>query len=169
MRRVLLRRSCARMCEGLARVARSGDDGGMGFSTDMSQAASRQLAAADKLDGDQKRPVAAYLYGLAAECAVKAMLKSLRVKEPSDGGNHGPYYAHFPKLRSDLEAVVQGLQGRGARVLEPFTKNSFLRDWDIVVRYARSDELVGSHQGRAARYDKWKKDAKHAVAAMGEL
>lgn len=136
----------------------------MAFTLDMKQAANRHLAAANTLHEGRKRPVAAYLYGLAAECAVKALLKALKTPEPRD--KTGPYYAHFPELRGLLDDAIQG---RGAHVLEPFTKNSFLSDWDIVVRYAKSDELVGSEQGRDARYDKWKKAANLAVAKMGEL
>lgn len=136
----------------------------MGFTIDMTQAANRQLDAANALDGNQKQPVAAYLYGLAAECAVKAMLKRLGVQEPKE--RTGPYYAHYPDLRGEL---LPELTGRGASVLEPFTKDGFLQDWDIVVRYARSDELVGSLHGRDARYLRWKKDAKQAVSKMQEI
>lgn len=135
----------------------------MAFTLDMKQAANRHLAAANTLDEGGKRPVAAYLYGLAAECAVKALLKALKTPEPRD--KTGPYYAHFPELRGLL---ADAIQGRGAHVLEPFTKNSFLSDWDIVVRYAKTDEIVGESDGRDARYRRWQDNAKVAVSTMEE-
>ena len=45
----------------------------MGYTSDDPAAARRHLDAADHLAGGTRRPVAGYLYGIAAECAVKAI------------------------------------------------------------------------------------------------
>lgn len=135
----------------------------MAFSLDMKQAAHRHFDAATTLDAGKKRPAAAYLYGLAAECAVKSLLKVQGVKTKPEQKDD-PYYAHFPKLRALLS---DAMQGRGAAMLEPFTKSTFLSDWDIVVRYATTGELVGT-TALDKRYGRWQADAQSAINTMGE-
>src|SRR5271165_4857767 len=46
----------------------------MAFAIDMPAAARRHLLAADTLVQGPRRDVAGYLYGIAAECAIKAMM-----------------------------------------------------------------------------------------------
>ena len=135
----------------------------MGFTVKVEQAAHRHHDAAKSLDSASKRAAAAYLFGLTAECAVKSTLEKLKVR-PKEPRKTDPYYAHFPELRNLLS---DALQGRMGKVLAPFTTNDFLRDWDIAIRYAPSDEIVGSGPSDK-RYERWKTDANTAIKAMEE-
>ena len=92
----------------------------------------------------------------------KEIEREYGVTMPKHGDD--PYYAHFPKLRALLS---DAMQGRGAAVLEPFSKNGFLADWEIVVRYTKTSELVGT-TALDKRYDRWQHDAQSAINTMGE-
>lgn len=136
----------------------------MAFTTSMKDAAHRHHDAANKLHEENKRAAAAYLYGLAAECAVKALLEKQRVRPRANDRKSDPYYAHFPELRPLLEDT---LSGRGATLFKPFLKD-FMNEWEITLRYAPNSEIVGDGEGRKKRYDRWKSDANTAIAKMQE-
>ncbi|WP_437626584.1 hypothetical protein [Sorangium sp. So ce1151] len=69
----------------------------MAFSPDLRAAAYRHLQAAEKLCSDpgSRRDVAGYLYGIAAECAIKQMV--IRVPLPPQHDKKAIEYAHFPE------------------------------------------------------------------------
>jgi hypothetical protein len=71
----------------------------------MKDAAHRHHDAANKLHDENKRAAAAYLYGLAAECAVKALLEKQGVRPQADARKSDPYYAHFPELRASSKTL----------------------------------------------------------------
>jgi hypothetical protein len=129
----------------------------------MKDAAHRHHDAANKLHDENKRAAAAYLYGLAAECAVKALLEKQGVRPQADARKSDPYYAHFPELRALLEDTVRG---RGAALFNPFLRASFMNEWDITLRYAPNREIIGDEDGRVRRYDRWKTDANTAISQM---
>lgn len=128
----------------------------MAFTVDLSQAANRHLDAADVLCAGRppRRGVAGYLYGLAAELAVKAMVEQLPGLR-----SDAIFYAHFPELRTLLR---DALKGRSARPLSSFVHDdAFMNSWDIRMRYA---------DGRQIRDDwveAWQRQARRAVSAMG--
>jgi len=66
----------------------------MAFIPKMPEAARRDLQAAEQLDAGPRRDVAGYLYGIAAECAIKEMIKPIRV--PLEHDKDAIFYAHFP-------------------------------------------------------------------------
>jgi hypothetical protein len=83
----------------------------MAFSTSYAEAARRNLGSADALfEGDRsRRAVAGYLYGLAAECALKEIGKrsgSLGAKGDNDRDN--PFMAHFPVLKTLFRDLLKG-------------------------------------------------------------
>ncbi len=135
----------------------------MAFTPNMQQAAHRHHDAALTLDKTSKRPAAAYLFGLAAECAVKALLEAAKVPQNVNSRDDNPYFAHFPKLR---DLLIDAIHGRGGGRLAPFAKDDFMTEWDITVRYAHTEEIVGKVDGREKRYDRWKENARAAIAAM---
>jgi hypothetical protein len=132
----------------------------MAFSTSYPDAARRNLSAADVLsNGDRaRRTVAGYLYGLAAECALKQIGSgSLAVKQgPVDAVS--PLMSHFPELKTLLR---DHLRGRMKADLRLFIENDrFMRHWDIRVRYARVDEIDDRW------IDDWKEQARDVVDLM---
>ena len=126
----------------------------------MRKSADQHYAAAQTLHNRRQKAVAAYLFGLAAECAVKAIMVS--GKMPGHKDRSSAYYAHFPGLRLQLQDVLQGrVNFYGLRFA---TKDDFFAGWDISIRYAESGDVLASN-----RYDRWFENAKTAINAMAAL
>lgn len=131
-------------------------DEGMSFTANLPAAAHRHLDAADALASatPPRRPVAAYLYGLAAELALKAMAESVPALRTD-----AILYAHFPELRTYLR---DALSGRTARALASLVHNdAFMNNWHISMRYA------DGRQVRDEWVSAWQQQARLAVSTMG--
>jgi hypothetical protein len=126
----------------------------MAFTPNMPAAARRHLVAADELATGARRDVAGYLYGIAAECAIKAMMENVPLARRQEA-----FYAHFPELRTLLR---DALQGRVARPLSAFINDdSFLNNWHVSMRYADGQQVL-EHWVTA-----WRDQARRAVSAVG--
>ena len=126
------------------------------FTPNMAKAAHRNWAAAEHLRKAvaPDRTTAGYLYGIAAECAIKALFRDFPWTTDS---KDGPVYAHFPGLKSKLRDAISG---RGAAQLARFTDQHFMEGWAINIRYsdgARPD---------AVTLERWRVDADEARAAL---
>lgn len=132
----------------------------MSLKIDMAAAARRHLEAADRLSERDYRCVAGYVYGLAAECAVKAMMVSAGVKlEPTIRKKASPYYLHFPELRTQLR---DKLSGRQAKTLAAFISNDrFMEHWAIEMRYTDGKQI------KEAWVKQWSEQAKQIVSSIG--
>ena len=134
----------------------------MAYSTDYPKAARRHLACAETLfaDGPQGSVEAGYLYGLAAECALKAMARGYVFHHPgraSDSMGSG-LFVHLPALRTMLR---DQLQGRRQSVLRRFVENNnFMNRWEIGQRYAPTNEI------NAADISQWRTHTKELVDEM---
>lgn len=130
----------------------------MAFPVNMPAAARRHLQAAESLSQGHRRDVAGYLYGIAAECAIKAMMLDIGLR-PTVARRDDPFFLHFPELRT---ALLNQLQGRLSTPLSHFlTNDSFLSNWAIEMRYCKGDEVLD----RWVR--SWAAQARNAVASMG--
>ena len=134
----------------------------MAFSTSYAEAARQNLGSADALsEGDRpRRAVAGYLYGLAAECALKQIGKRFGSLGMDDDANDrdNPFMAHFPVLKTLLR---DRLQGRMKGELRGFIENDrFMHHWDVRQRYARNGEVNDSW------VDDWKGQARDVVGLM---
>jgi hypothetical protein len=125
----------------------------MAFTHDMTSAARRHLLAAEALRPGAHRGVAGYLYGIAAECAIKAMMQA------SGPRLNDAFYKHFPELRTILRTALQGR--RGQTLARFVADDSFMNNWDIHMRYADAKQI------RDEWIDKWAEQARRAVSAMG--
>ena len=128
----------------------------------MPAAARRHLIAADLLNADKDRvDVAGYLYGIAAECAIKAMMLEANLWPLPDPAKRAgnPYYAHFPELRTMLR---DGLQGRrGTPLIRFVSRNNFMSNWSTNMRYAKGSSID------VAWVKLWSQQAQDAVGAIG--
>lgn len=122
----------------------------------MTKAAHRHWNAAEALPATN-RGVAGYLYGLAAECAVKAIMLQEGLTASEKGTNGDPFYTHFPKLQ---EALLDTIEGRGLGRLTRFTQQSYMREWNTKMRYSDGAEITPD---RVAR---WRSDAEVAHAEL---
>jgi hypothetical protein len=121
----------------------------MAYQADMRAAARRLLQVATKLE-QPDHAVAAYLFGLAAECALKFVAARL-----NGGTADDIQWAHFPGLRSALRRLPAGRQGTQLRRL--VESDAFMNQWSIDIRYARKEDI------RDKPLDKWRE---HAVQAL---
>lgn len=105
------------------------------MATDFLDAADRHLKDARLLDQEKHYANADHLYGIAAECMLKAIMVGLGAPVSTKGNLHErAHKTHIDQLWSEYCALVGG--AGGASYL-PFAPNycPFL-DWDINQRYA---------------------------------
>lgn len=130
-----------------------------GFDTNMRAAARRHLEAAETLYQGTRRDVAGYLYGLAAECAIKALMLDLGMRPMVEArGNDDPFYAHFRRLTTMLR---DGAHARQHLDLRKFTEDTrFMEHWDISMRYSDGKGI------REAWVSRWRQNAKDVMAEI---
>jgi len=127
----------------------------MAYTTNFADAARRHLEAANCLfDGEppcRRRDIAGYLYGIAAECALKDIIRrSIPWQEPER--------LHFPELKSYVRDIARG---RHAGTLRKFAEDgAFMSEWDIAMRYAAKKDIAN------LQVERWRVHAQRAVAAM---
>jgi hypothetical protein len=132
----------------------------MVFAIDMPAAARRHLLAANALAGGARRDVAAYLYGIATECAIKAMMMEAglsRSAEPSRRDD--PFFAHFPELRTMLRDKLSGRKGTPLTRL--IQNDSFMSQWSTRMRYSHGKDIEDRWIAM------WADQARQAVASIG--
>ncbi|EPG3323469.1 TPA: hypothetical protein N2A03_005867 [Pseudomonas aeruginosa] len=133
----------------------------MVFTPDMESASHRNFQAAQTLHSNQHRHAAGYLYGLAAECAIKAMMLQAGIPvRPQDERGDDPYYAHFPNLKTILRENMQGRRASGA-LARFINDDRFFSQWDIKVRYCKNDQVSSGW------IEMWREQASQAVSSIG--
>lgn len=133
----------------------------MAYTHNLPASARRHLVAADALyDIEPRRDVAGYLYGIATECALKAMMLEAGLRPlGKDRRREDPFYAHFPELKTHLRDTQLG---RAAVTLTRFIENpSFMSQWDTDMRYCKGDEIKPDWVTR------WRNQARDIVSAIG--
>ncbi len=134
----------------------------MAYSRDLTDAARRHLQAGDALNHPPpapRREVAGYLYGLAAECALKQLMVEAGIPQPPLGERRShPYFLHFPELKTALRNLPAG---RWHSRLLPFTEPPVMQDWDVQMRYAPAREITDK------MVERWSQDARQLVQKMG--
>lgn len=125
----------------------------------MPAAARRHLTAANLLvvPGGRK-DVAGYLYGIAAECAVKAMMSEAGLRRTSERRGD-PFQEHFPELRTLLRDTLRGR--RGTPLVNFINDDAFMNHWSINMRYSHGKDIDGRW------VDRWAEQARQAVASIG--
>lgn len=129
------------------------------YKIDLENAAERHYVASEHLYPEAShKGVAGYLYGIAAECAIKALMSHSGLRPLEDKDRRvDPFYAHFPALKTLLRNRIQG---RHSQTLLRFIDNSFMQEWDVAMRYAKASSV--SH----TRVDAWRMQARSAIEAM---
>jgi hypothetical protein len=140
--------------------------GQMAYKIDLQDAAQRHLRGAHALHdqssaGSQPgcKALAGYAYGLAAELAIKEIMRQSGIPRLADDKRkHDAYWKHFPDLKD-----VLGLQLRGRREgeLRKYVDDKTLFEhWSIRMRYAPSSDV------NPAWLAKWKKSAEDLIVRM---
>lgn len=131
----------------------------MSYPLRYAESAKRHRQAADLLFDGPRKEVAGYLYGIAAECAVKRVMQLSGMNPlPESQRREDAFYAHFPTLKTLLSRQVQG---RRHGELEKLSRDgSFMREWDTDMRYAGKADIDAKLIGG------WRADAERAVNLM---
>lgn len=132
----------------------------MNYGHDMRVAATRNFAAANILKGTHRKDVAGYLFGIAAECAVKQIMLSINIR-PSANKQGDPFYAHFEELKTLLRDRLHGRAA--ARLGLLINDNRYMQYWDVTMRYAHGNEIKDEW------VDRWHADAQKAIIIMEEI
>lgn len=139
-------------------------DGGIPFvvgsyQQDMRRAAFRHLEAAETLFETNRKDVAGYLYGLAAECALKHLMMSSGMRPlPESQRRDDPFFAHFEGLKTLLRSTAYGR--RSGELRRYAEKTSFMQRWDVSMRYSHGKDI------NADWVRGWRSDAKDVVNAL---
>src|ERR1700694_1375541 len=105
-------------------------DMGQSYNQSMRAAAHRHLEAGDTLKGTNRKDVAGYLFGLAAECALKQMMIASGMRPLVEANRRDdPFYAHFEELKTLLR---DNAYGRLVTELRRYAeKTAFMQFWDV--------------------------------------
>jgi hypothetical protein len=137
----------------------------MAYTRNVKISARRHLKSAlvlhtDTSAGSQPgcQAVAGYLFGLAAELAVKEIMRDSGIMPLKDSERRDdPYYAHFPELKTMLSTAY----GRRSGELRKLSEDSSLfQNWDVVMRYAPTVEISANHVAA------WKLSAEKLIDRM---
>ena len=109
--------------------------------------------AALALDTDSHRAVAAYLFGIAAECALKVVASQL-----AGGRAKDIQRVHFPDLRIALRRLPVGRKSAELRRL--VESDSFMNQWAIDIRYSRKEDI------KEKQVATWRENARAALRTM---
>lgn len=132
----------------------------MKYTLNLPNSARRHFSAAELLFKGERNDVAGYLYGIAAECAVKAMMLEAGIR-PLDAVNRreDPFFLHYPQLQS---ALRDRLKGRvSTPLLHVVNHKAFLDHWNTDMRYAPGKEVKPSW------VVKWQAQARLTVDSIG--
>ena len=102
---------------------------------------------------------AAPRYGVAAECALKQIMRESGIRPlPPEQRRDDPYYAHFPTLKTML---CDNIHGRRQGELRGYAEDdNLMSEWDTDMRYAPGREIT------ERRVDRWREHASRLVHAM---
>ncbi|QQO32677.1 HEPN domain-containing protein [Bradyrhizobium diazoefficiens] len=129
------------------------------YAQDLRRAAFRHLEAAEILSGTNRKDVAGYLYGMAAECALKYLMTLSGMRPlPADQRRNDPFYAHFEELKTLLRNAPLGR--RSGELRKYAERSSFMQRWDVTMRYSHGRDILSEW------VDRWRTDAKEVVGAM---
>lgn len=111
------------------------------MSLDFKDAAQRHWSDAELLYAEQRWPNADQLYGVAAECSLKAIMKSLGMPIDShDKPKDRRHRVHINRLWSEFQTFAQGKGASTYAAMLPST-NPFL-DWGVDQRYWHSNQIA---------------------------
>lgn len=124
----------------------------------MRKAAERHLHAGEQLD-DSRADVAGYLFGLAAECALKELMRLSGMGElPAEDRRVDPFYSHFEVLKTRIRDTATG---RLTAQLRRFCESGdFMQHWDISMRYSDGRDIDRRWVA------KWHANAKEVIETM---
>ena len=118
---------------------------------DFADAHRRHLEDADLLFKNARWATADHLYGLSAECGLKAVMRALGMPVDASGKPEREHMKHLPELWRVFRGFAR--KHRGGRYVDLLSECRRFNDWSIDNRYAGScnfqDENVRPHREAA--------------------
>lgn len=124
------------------------------MSANFLDASDRHFQDAELLLTQEREVNADHLFGLSAECSLKAVMLALGMAMSPDGApiDRG-HKVHMPELWAAFQSFAKG--GLASRYLEPLEKSNPFADWAIDQRYWSRDAIttsaVPSHRAAAGQ------------------
>jgi hypothetical protein len=110
--------------------------------TDYRDSAERHWEDADYLSADNRLANADHLFGLSAECALKAVMQGLGMSLRPDGAPAGKQHrVHINMLWDEFSAFAQTRNGSRYATAVHSKPNPF-DDWDVARRYCHRSEIT---------------------------
>lgn len=110
--------------------------------TDFRDAADRHFEDAGYVEGDNRSANADHLFGLSAECSLKAVMQGLGMALKPDGVPQQPRHkVHINKLWGEFVAFSQYRSGAKYATLINPRVNPF-SDWDVNQRYCHRTDIT---------------------------
>jgi hypothetical protein len=132
----------------------------MAYACDMRSAAFRHFEAAEQLAVGARRDVAGYLYGIAAECGIKAMMIDINMRPlPIEHRRSDPFFAHFPELRTMLRSSLSGRLS--APLVNFISSDAFMNQWSTDMRYSHGRDIAD------AWVQAWAAQARQVISSIG--
>ncbi len=122
------------------------------YGPDGRSAARRHYEDATRLETAKRYDNAGYLYGLATECGLKALLLDSNVRHDDPA-----IWSHFPALK-DLAA--QAVRTRASAKLLSLIEGVGLTEWHVSMRYAKTGAVS------ATRVQEWREKALRCLLAL---
>jgi hypothetical protein len=149
------------------------------YAQDFLDSARRHLQAGDALFNapphSQRLDVAGYLYGVAAECALKELMRrSGMAPLPEQQRRDDPFYKHFPELKTSIRDTATGRHQGNLLRFAAGTNDAFMSEWSTDMRYApRTLFDEGNKEAKRkkleARCTAWRADAMQILDVVEEL
>ena len=113
------------------------------MSTSFLDASDRHFHDAELLLAQARGANADHLFGLSAECSLKAVMLALGMAVSPDGAPQDKgHRVHMPELWAAFQSFAEG--GLASRYLEPLDKSNPFADWSIDQRYWARDAITAS-------------------------
>lgn len=103
------------------------------MSNDFRDASERHFADANLLRHEGRNANADHLYGLSAECSLKAIMEALGMKIKNGIPDDKGHKVHMPELWAAFQSFAQGRLA--ARYQEPLDHDNPFADWIVDQRY----------------------------------
>lgn len=111
------------------------------MSTDFRDAAKRHFDDGALLQAHNRLANADHLYGICAECALKAIMKGLGMHTTRGGApTDRAHKVHMPEIWMAFQSFTEGRLG--SRYLEMIPHNNPFDDWKIEQRYSASNAIT---------------------------
>jgi hypothetical protein len=111
------------------------------MTVDFSDAAERHWEDAEYLFVDKRLPNSDHLFGLSAECALKAVMEALGMTMRPSGVPEKTYKVHINELWNHFLSFASGRVGANYAASLRTTLNPFT-DWDVSDRYNNRLEFL---------------------------